>query len=446
MVDINDKLIYIYNKIIGHYNNILKNQINEIVKNYNFKQKVMLYIKNNIDIVDINKHIYNEIKFLYKQDFDEYILSYNNNKCTGIQINDSINYVKYIYHLAEITRYDLDLEYDLISLSDVDITKNNSDSDYKYYIGKIQDVYKFVKCNINGLFLYENEFNDYFVNDLISVPSKYIQYNKYVIDIDKIMTNKYVCFGLHKYDYNSIKKYFSKRNIIRQLNIDYNFIKYINIYYLISDKDLILSIVRHDGMHLADVDEKFKNDFDVVIEAVKNNGMAIQFASSKYKNHNKIVEIAIKQNPFAYQYVSQKQKLNFMFLAIRNCASNINFIPTNELTDDIITELIVENPYILMFIDVTIKVLNNAMVGLFTLNGNNKNKLDYFLLMLDYGCIYSDDIEFISIISYYVDKIKILINEDITNIHCMANIMSYLHYKYNLVGIVNMLYDFYKKI
>ena len=262
MMDINDNFFYIYNYIINYYNDASKAYINNIMKNYNFKQKVMLYLQYDVNIVDINKNIYNEIKNIYKHNFDEYILSYNDGKCIGMQINESINYVKYIYHLSNITKYDLDLEYDLVSLFDNEIIKSNIDNDYKYYINKIQNVYKIVRSNINGFLLYDNDFNDYFINDLSLETNGFLYHNKYVIDIEKIMSDRYHCNSLANYDYHTIKKYFSKRNIIKQLNIDYNFIKYINIYYLISDKDLILSIVRHDGLHLADIDDKFKNDID----------------------------------------------------------------------------------------------------------------------------------------------------------------------------------------
>ena len=77
-----------------------------------------------------------------------------------------------------------------------------------------------------------------------------------------------------------------------------------------NDKELVLEAVKQNGNSLDVIDLTMQNDKDVVIEAVKNCGRYLYLASSEMKNNKDVILQAIKSTSSALRYASNNIKNN----------------------------------------------------------------------------------------------------------------------------------------
>jgi hypothetical protein len=463
-LNIDNMINILYNSILFYYNLIQQLNINNIITKYDYKNKVIKMLKNNVNIVEINKKIYYDLKNLYQNNFLEFIFI---NKPTffGININYNLSYCKYLYNFSQVIIHDLDNEYNLIDINfDNKINNNYSTYDYLYnnyceYSNKIKNIYVNVKNKFITNKILNNNIDNSFYNNIIynydhtnknyNTDLNYLMFfNDYVINVHNIIFDRYNYDPNIKYDVkfnlDFLNEYFAnKHNIINCINYNYNFIKYIKPYILISDKDIVITIIKQNGLFLEDTINDFKNDYEIVMYAVKNNGLSLKYASNELKNNYYICINAISNNLSAYQYVGDDNKYisDILYLAI-NLTHNINFIDFNLLEINYVNKIISFNPSVLLFINIDINVIINSLYYFFNnlhfMITNNKNfelskkNLDDILLFLEYSKCYDKNSEFLSLFINYIPKFIPYIGNDIDNIYTGSNIVVNLYKYYNV--------------
>jgi len=72
-----------------------------------------------------------------------------------------------------------------------------------------------------------------------------------------------------------------------------------------NNKDIVIKILKKNGMSFSSVKHIYENDYNTVYIAVSNAGMALEFASDRLKANAKICYIAIKNNPLCFKYVDE---------------------------------------------------------------------------------------------------------------------------------------------
>lgn len=79
---------------------------------------------------------------------------------------------------------------------------------------------------------------------------------------------------------------------------------------LSNNRELVIDVVRKNGLALQYVSEQLRDDDIVVKIAVENNGMALQFASHRLQNIHHIVMSAVLENGWALQFASDTLRDN----------------------------------------------------------------------------------------------------------------------------------------
>jgi hypothetical protein len=69
-----------------------------------------------------------------------------------------------------------------------------------------------------------------------------------------------------------------------------------------SNYDVVLRLVKQDGMYLENASRELQDNFNIVYNAVKQDGMALQFASYSLRGNVAIVMEAVKNCPMALQF------------------------------------------------------------------------------------------------------------------------------------------------
>lgn len=77
-----------------------------------------------------------------------------------------------------------------------------------------------------------------------------------------------------------------------------------------NNRELVIDIVRKNGLALEHVSDLLRDDYEVVKIAVENNGMALQFASNRLQNLHSMVMSAVLENGWALQYASDTLRDN----------------------------------------------------------------------------------------------------------------------------------------
>lgn len=73
-----------------------------------------------------------------------------------------------------------------------------------------------------------------------------------------------------------------------------------------SDKEVVLTAVKKNGLALGYASADLRNDSQIALEAVKGNGMALGCASMNLRNNPQVVFEAVKENGSAFQFASKK--------------------------------------------------------------------------------------------------------------------------------------------
>lgn len=81
-----------------------------------------------------------------------------------------------------------------------------------------------------------------------------------------------------------------------------------------NDKNFMIDLIKHEVSVLQYVSEEFKSDREFILEVVKQDGLALKYVPEKFKSDKEIVLIALKQNISAFCYVSQTLKDSVEFI------------------------------------------------------------------------------------------------------------------------------------
>ena len=77
-----------------------------------------------------------------------------------------------------------------------------------------------------------------------------------------------------------------------------------------NNKNVVLEVVKQNGLALQFASEKLQDDKNVVLEAVKQNGWALAYASENLRDDKDIVLEAVKQNEWALQFASEELRID----------------------------------------------------------------------------------------------------------------------------------------
>ena len=89
-------------------------------------------------------------------------------------------------------------------------------------------------------------------------------------------------------------------------------VKYDTLY---ADKEIMLAMVKEDGLLLDYAYDELKSDREVVLAAVKQNGVALEYASDELISDKEVVLAAVKQHGLAYSYASDELKIDTSIIA-----------------------------------------------------------------------------------------------------------------------------------
>jgi hypothetical protein len=79
-------------------------------------------------------------------------------------------------------------------------------------------------------------------------------------------------------------------------------------YNIRNNKNIVIKLLKENGLVLEWVSDRLKDDEEVVLEAIKQNCLAIKFASYSVRNNKKIAMIAIKKNGINLSHLSDELK------------------------------------------------------------------------------------------------------------------------------------------
>ena len=143
---------------------------------------------------------------------------------------------------------------------------------------------------------------EYIINCIKQNEEKKCPDCRRVIDNNFFMNDKNYYLAFLNLDLKISKKFYE---ILRNNGHKYNKKIPIQVY---NNKNIVLNIVKNNGLSLEFASDELKNDRDIVYEAVANNGISLEFASEELKQDYLVVEYAIMQNGLALQYVSEELK------------------------------------------------------------------------------------------------------------------------------------------
>ncbi len=108
------------------------------------------------------------------------------------------------------------------------------------------------------------------------------------------------------------------------------------------------------GLEHWEVDEELWNNKEVVIAVVKQEGMALKYASDELKNDKDVVIKAIHSNDEAFKYVSNELRNDKEFIigVVQQCVKVVQWLPDEVKRDeDFILKLIDKNVYVFDYLD-----------------------------------------------------------------------------------------------
>ena len=73
-----------------------------------------------------------------------------------------------------------------------------------------------------------------------------------------------------------------------------------------NNKNVVLEVVKQNGLALQFASEKLQDDKNVVLEAIKQDGGALRFAPEELRDDKKVVLEAVKQDGRALRFASEK--------------------------------------------------------------------------------------------------------------------------------------------
>ena len=76
------------------------------------------------------------------------------------------------------------------------------------------------------------------------------------------------------------------------------------------NKEVVLEVVREDGLALQYASKDLRGDKEVVLEAVRQNGRALQYASEDLRGDKEVVLEAVREDGYALQYASEELRGN----------------------------------------------------------------------------------------------------------------------------------------
>eukprot|EP00928_Gymnodinium_smaydae_P050331 TRINITY_DN3389_c0_g1_i3.p1 TRINITY_DN3389_c0_g1~~TRINITY_DN3389_c0_g1_i3.p1 ORF type:complete len:445 (-),score=64.77 TRINITY_DN3389_c0_g1_i3:298-1632(-) len=88
------------------------------------------------------------------------------------------------------------------------------------------------------------------------------------------------------------------------------------------DRQVVLAIVRRDGLLLQHMPDAWQDNFEIVKAAMEQNELALQYASSRLRSEKAIVLPAIQRNAETYQHVQEALQNNVDF-AVHALSSNL---------------------------------------------------------------------------------------------------------------------------
>ena len=174
------------------------------------------------------------------------------------------------------------------------------------------------------------------LSQAIKQNEKFICENKYKIIID-IPSVDEATEALSE----SIKKFLSKNiGLIKEILFFFpNILEYANDEFL-TDKKLVLEIVKNNVLALKYSSKVLQADRDIVLEAVKNNGYSLKYASDTIKNDREIVELSISDDAYNIKYVGESilNDRDYLIEIIKKHSGCFNHLP-NEVQRIVETQM-----------------------------------------------------------------------------------------------------------
>lgn len=114
-------------------------------------------------------------------------------------------------------------------------------------------------------------------------------------------------------------------------------IKYAHPKFLL-DNDLMLELIKRDGMAIEAAPEEFKSNIQYATIAIKSNPNSLYYLQ-QHKDNDELVSLAIEIDPMSLQYASGRLKddenivkkaINYNPLAIKNASARLKELLTNK--------------------------------------------------------------------------------------------------------------------
>jgi hypothetical protein len=102
------------------------------------------------------------------------------------------------------------------------------------------------------------------------------------------------------------------------------------------DFDVVLSVVKRNGMELEYASSDLIDNEDIVLAAVEQNGIALQFASDTMRENNEVIDRACTQNPLALEFVLDEETITdryFLLVLVKENGMVLQFIDGKNFQD-----------------------------------------------------------------------------------------------------------------